>query len=244
MVQALALFAAVDVARGLSYLHSCNVVHGDLSLQNILLTSAEPIFTDAVVNASGGAVTTATATIAAAFRSYTADTAAATAEQPHFLSVLPATQLTPAADGAAAVKAPGTVAEAAVAAAAGNNSLRISLSNSGPSTPPPPLHQPFNAPRQPAVAEYAETAEISGGVGSSDTAADTISTGDPAALATIMSTYTQSGTLGKYSEGTTAEDTMAFNMSTGAVSEQLMAMTMAQRLAVVQPLLMQVRTPG
>ncbi|PNH06017.1 hypothetical protein TSOC_007682 [Tetrabaena socialis] len=54
-VDPLVLVAALDVARGLAYLHACNVVHGDLSLQNILITSAEPRFPEAALAAAEAA---------------------------------------------------------------------------------------------------------------------------------------------------------------------------------------------
>ncbi|GIM04506.1 hypothetical protein Vretimale_9066 [Volvox reticuliferus] len=63
--QALALFAALDVARGLDYLHSCNVVHGDLSLQNILLTSTESFFPELAIMASTSTSAALAATTAA-----------------------------------------------------------------------------------------------------------------------------------------------------------------------------------
>ncbi|PNH06012.1 Proto-oncogene serine/threonine-protein kinase mos [Tetrabaena socialis] len=64
--QPLALVAALDVARGLAYLHACNVVHGDLSLQNILITSVEPRFPEAALAAAGAAAADVTAAAAAA----------------------------------------------------------------------------------------------------------------------------------------------------------------------------------
>ncbi|PNG99916.1 hypothetical protein TSOC_014294, partial [Tetrabaena socialis] len=65
--QPLALVAALDVARGLAYLHACNVVHGDLSLQNILITSVEPHFPEAAVAAAeAAAADVAAAAVAAA----------------------------------------------------------------------------------------------------------------------------------------------------------------------------------
>ncbi|GLI71056.1 hypothetical protein VaNZ11_015972 [Volvox africanus] len=63
--QALALFAALDVARGLNYLHARNVVHGDLSLQNILLTSTEPFFPEIAIMASSSTSTVLAAATAA-----------------------------------------------------------------------------------------------------------------------------------------------------------------------------------
>lgn len=39
-MQSLVLYAALDIAAGLVHIHSKNVVHGDLSVSNVLLQSA------------------------------------------------------------------------------------------------------------------------------------------------------------------------------------------------------------
>ncbi|KAG2482835.1 hypothetical protein HYH03_018272 [Edaphochlamys debaryana] len=56
--QPMALFAALDVARGMAYLHACNVVHGDLSLQNILITSSTPVFPESTAAAAFSSLST------------------------------------------------------------------------------------------------------------------------------------------------------------------------------------------
>lgn len=79
--QPLALFAALDIARGLAYLHACCVVHGDLTPNNILLRSAEPLLPSpaAASTATGAASSTGTASISSSRRAGTA-TASASAE--------------------------------------------------------------------------------------------------------------------------------------------------------------------
>ncbi|GIL61724.1 hypothetical protein Vafri_16123 [Volvox africanus] len=251
--QALALFAALDVARGLDYLHACNVVHGDLSLQNILLTSTEPFFPEGAIMASsstsaalaaataaltfiGGGGDAADAADAAAAASGPGAGSQAAARVMHgVMNRLPEEPLSRSAGGAA-VQRPTTATGAAAARRAGGDGDPGSSGRDGTSNPPllsaAKATQPLIAIGKTLEAALLTTAERSSETADGDYDA---SAEEPEGMGGTISTNTRSGTIGGLSVGTDAATPWA-SLSGGGRQ----AMAFAMRLALVQPLLGQV----
>ncbi|EFJ39881.1 hypothetical protein VOLCADRAFT_100428 [Volvox carteri f. nagariensis] len=255
--QALALFAALDVARGLDYLHACNVVHGDLSLQNILLASTEPVFPDAAINASTSSSAVFAAAAAAlashgggpsacggggaAVAAAAAGTTMAARVMHGVADRLPqnvsdgstSSDVTAAAATATAVA---TATAAAAAAAPGCCPPNSVTPPSRPSPPPPP------AAPVPQRARLATGAAAGGGGGASsaDTAPAVSTDEDAEAVAGTYSTFTQSGTLGGFSLSTEEVPAVSAASVGGGGVGGGRVMPMAQRVILVNPLLGQV----
>ncbi|KAG2428392.1 hypothetical protein HYH02_014408 [Chlamydomonas schloesseri] len=92
----LALVAARDILAGLTHLHACSVIHGDLNENNILLRKASPLLPVAASAAVASAVASAAAAEMAASTTNTAPTPAASGSLP--ASVAAAVMLTGSTD--------------------------------------------------------------------------------------------------------------------------------------------------
>ncbi|KAG2440030.1 hypothetical protein HXX76_004147 [Chlamydomonas incerta] len=77
----LALLTALDVLSGLAYLHSCNVVHGDLSENNILLKAVHAELSPAALRSAAAAAAAACEGAAATAASSSSAAAAGTTQQ-------------------------------------------------------------------------------------------------------------------------------------------------------------------